>query len=117
MSAGNRNSPTKAHQFGQHFRPGHNRQSQLPGSHDLGVGTGHRTGDDQHVSSLYVRGIMADMNRGPDFSQVSRRAALNKIGTRHIETLVDQHFRDAAHTGPANTHQVHALNAPHRLQV
>ena len=113
MGAGHCNAVAVAHDFRQHFRPGHNRHPAAAGRCHFRVITAHGGGHHHHVCPGAVLGTVADLHfhaHGP--KPVCYRAFLD-VGTGHVVALVLQYFGNTAHAGTADADKVDMANSAH----
>ena len=106
MAAGHRDPVLETHQLGQHLGAGDRRDAPLPGLVDLDVvgRDGRRVHD--HVGGVDVRGIVPDVDLGPELLEALHRFVASLIGARHPVAQIDQDLGDARHAAAADAHEV-----------
>ena len=113
MGAGHGNAMTVAHDLGQHLGARNHRHPVLPGHGDLGIGFVHGAGDHDHVRLGTVLATVTNGHPDTKRAQMLGHGAFADIGAGDLIPLVVEHFRDPAHAGTADAHEVDPADAPH----
>src|SRR5712692_286890 len=109
VSAGHGDAVLEAHQFGQHFCAGDDRDLFLVRFDNFGVVDLDRRRRHYHVRALHVCGFVPFVNRGAEILQAFRDVRGLGVGAGNGIAEREQHFGDAAHADAAYAHQMNAL--------
>src|SRR5713101_3390054 len=109
VSAGHGDAVLEAHQFGQHFCAGDDRDLFLVRFDNFGVVDLDRRRRHYHVRALNVCGFVPFVNRGAEILQAFRDVRGLGVGAGNGIAEREQHFGDAAHADAADAHQMNAL--------
>ena len=113
MGAGHRDAVAKPHQLGEHLRAGHHGQMPAPCFDHFRVVACDCRRHDHDLGMRDVSPIMADVHSYPEIAQPRSHRAGRAVRSGDLETQGVQHLRDAAHSRPADAHEVHAAHPAH----
>ncbi len=111
VGAGDRHSSLQPHQFGEHFRPPHYRQTPLRRRRQLGMLFRHRGRNDQRIDALEVIRLVTVIDLRAEFGQPPRPLVVREIAAAHRQALSEQHLGDTAHADATDTHEVEVADA------
>src|SRR5581483_1566339 len=110
VRAGDGDAALQPHQFAEHFRARYHRYFRRARGDDFRIVARHRRGNDDDIGARDALGRVADVHRDAELREPAGIRAFARIRARHLIALVVQHFRDAAHAGPADADEMHALD-------
>jgi hypothetical protein len=102
VSAGYGYTGTQTHEFSQHFRARYNRYATFFCCACFGIIFAHGSGFDNYTGIAQIGRIVPDMNFCAQSAQSVYYRAIGQIRTMHLVTEIEQHFGNAAHTGPSD---------------
>ena len=115
MRTSHRDAISESHDFGQHLGTRHDRDALLACRPDLGIVVLDRTGYDDRIRATDMRCLMSDMNARTLLCQPLGGSILFDIRARDLVAEIEHDLGDAIHPGTANSDEVQAAHAAHRL--
>ena len=113
VSTRDRDTVAIAHQFRQHFRPGHHRNTRRTGGKHFRVLFVYRARADHHIGAADVALGMTDIHPDPPRLESTGNGTGADIGAGNLIAQVHQHLGNTAHTGAADTDHVNAPDPAH----
>ena len=107
MGAGDGDTLSQTHEFGQHFSPRNNRDAASAGLDDLGVVIADGSGLHKDVFVIDVLCQMSYVHIGAQAPEVTDSRRIGDIRTADFVAKVEKHLRDAAHACAADANHVY----------
>ena len=106
VRAADRDGPFQPHQFGEHFRPPHDRDEACPSGLDLGIVFLDGGGGDDDLRPAEVRRVVPDGHLDAGRAQPQHVGGFGNIAALHDVAEVVQHLGDAGHADAADAHEM-----------
>ena len=106
MRTGNRHRTFQPHEFGEHFRPPHHRNTPFQCGDDFRIVALYRRGGNDHSHARNVLCLLADHHRNAALAQAFHDIAFRNIRALHGIAHVVHDFRDTGHADPADANEM-----------
>ncbi len=116
MRPGHGDAVAKAHQFSQHFRAPHHRNTLRVGGHHFGIVGSYRGGGHHHIGATDPGGAVTKTDLHTQVGEPASQRGFFHVRAADLITEVVQHFGDPPHTHTTNTDEMDTTNAPHARQ-
>ena len=113
VGAGDGDAVPIAHEFAEHLRPGNHRNALFARPGELWIAVVNGAGPNHHIGARHLFGGVAVKQLGAQGGQPRRHRRRMNVRPGHLVSLVDEHFGNAGHAGPADADEVNASDAAH----